>query len=338
MTYGLFPKLLFNDLLRLYNLISIILYSMKELYPLLYALLVVRIISRELLVVGKFISNNIWDTILPSLMIFFTGWIYNGRHWAELPYSLFNAISYAILYIYTFCISNQLAGIEEDRINKPYRPLVTGLVSIRATYHRMYIYNIVFSLYGLYLGIFWLSIAWIALSAYLNLWGGSNHWVTKNLVGMSLGTFILFGVQWHISLAEGQTISSKLQEYFALMSLWAGFSLPIQDFRDAAGDKLLSRKTLPVSLGDDKARKILCIHYLFFLPAIFLCAILSVESLREILQSVKDQMIFIFQLLIHWLVALRLLKYRAPEADHNTYIIYVLLFIAAIPTVYYLKI
>lgn len=291
----------------------------------------IRAISHELYIAWQFINNDIWDTILPSLMIFITGWVFQGRSWAELPLPFLTSLSYAVLYIYTFCMGNQIDGVEEDRLNKPYRPLVTGLVTLKETYFRFYIYNIVYALYGLFLGVFWFSLAWIAVSHYLNLFGGSNHWATKNLVGMTLGTFILFNVQWQIALAPGSTISTNLQVYFALMSAWAGAALPIQDLRDVAGDLKGGRKTLPIVVGDCKARLLLCVHFLIFLPGTFLGAMLTIDSLPEIFSNATDLVIFIVQLAVHWLVAIRLLLYRTPQADHKTYHIYVLLFVAAIP-------
>ncbi|MVT08340.1 UbiA family prenyltransferase [Chitinophaga tropicalis] len=301
------------------------------------ALSLARAISREILIVWKFIDNNIWDTILPSLMIFATGWIYNDSPWADLPLTLLTSVTYAVLYIYTFCLSNQIAGIEEDRINKPYRPLVTGLVTVREAYRRMYIYNLVYALYALYLGIFWYSLAWIVVSYYLNLRGGSKHWITKNIVGMTLATFLLFNVQWHISLSDNQFVNSRLESYFALMSAWAGCALHLQDLRDVAGDKLLGRKTLPISIGDAKARQLLFIHYLFFLPGVFLCSMLTICNLEELRHSWKAVIVFGIQLFVHWTVAFRLLKYRDPESDHKTYIIYVILFVATIPTVCFIQ-
>ncbi|WP_187294777.1 UbiA family prenyltransferase [Chitinophaga pinensis] len=264
-------------------------------------------------------------------MIFFTGWIYHGRSWAELPLPFLTSLSYAVLYIYTFCMGNQLDGVEEDRLNKPYRPLVTGLVTVRETYRRFWIYNILYALYGLLLGTFWYAIAWIIVSCYLNLGGGSNHWATKNLVGMTLGTFILFNVQWSIALPADAHIGTNLEVYFALMSAWAGFALPIQDLRDMAGDLKGGRRTLPIVVGDTRARWYLCIHYLIFLPATFLCAMLTQDSLHDIFSVAVDLIIFLIQLVVHWTVAVRLLLFRSPSADHKTYHCYVLLFVASIP-------
>ncbi len=148
---------------------------------------------------------------------------------------------------------------------------------------------------------------------------------------MTLGAFILFNVQWQIALPAGTTIDAHLEGYFALMSLWAGAALPVQDLRDVAGDLKGGRKTLPIVVGDHRARVLLCIHFLLFLPAIFLGAMLMLDSWRDIFLIVSDLVIFLIQLIVHWTVAVRLLLFRSPEADHKTYHVYVLLFVAAIP-------
>ncbi|SFD79274.1 4-hydroxybenzoate polyprenyltransferase [Chitinophaga sp. CF118] len=303
----------------------------------LYCKLTFRAIIRELRIAWGFINNDIWDTIMPSLLIFITSCIFNGRSWKDLMIPILISLTYAVLYIYTFCISNQIDGIEEDRINKPYRPLVTGFVTMKETFTRMYAYNFVYLVYALFLGLFWYSLAWTIISYYLNLGGWSNHWISKNLVGMTLGTFILFNVQWQIALQPEQVISYRTQAYFAMMSIWAGFALPIQDLRDVAGDLKGGRKTLPIAVGDRKARIILSIHYFLFLPAIFLCAMLTMVPLKEVISKPLNISIFIIQMIVHWLVAYRLLVYTTPEADHRSYLLYVLLFCAAIPMVCVLK-
>ncbi|KAJ7628920.1 hypothetical protein FB45DRAFT_748815 [Roridomyces roridus] len=51
--------------------------------------------------------------------------------------SLGRSLAYFVLYLYTFNIADQITGLDEDRINKPDRPLPSGLLSIRETYVRL---------------------------------------------------------------------------------------------------------------------------------------------------------------------------------------------------------
>lgn len=289
-------------------------------------------IWREVYILWRFINNDIWDTILPSMIIFFTAWKFSDRPWREIPIPLFVAITYACLYIYTFCISNQIAGIEEDRLNKPYRPLPTGLVTIEETRIRLVVYSLFYLLVAYFLQIFWYSLAWVVVSLCLNLYGWSNHWVSKNLLGMSLGTFILFNVQWKIA-QPFQVIGTNTEIYFTFMSLWAGFALPLQDMRDQEGDRLLGRKTLPLAIGDKGARIALFLNFLTLSPLLLLCAMLTQVTILELVTDTLAIVIFLTQILIHWGIAIRIMLYKNPTADHKTYLWYVFLFCAGIPII-----
>jgi 4-hydroxybenzoate polyprenyltransferase len=48
----------------------------------------------------------------------------------------------SFLVLYTFTISNQINGIEEDRIDKPDRPIVSGRVGFQGTYARYGIFTL----------------------------------------------------------------------------------------------------------------------------------------------------------------------------------------------------
>lgn len=290
------------------------------------------IILHEFHVLWKFINNDIWDTILPSLLAFFTAWLYSVHSWKDLPQHLILSLIYACLYIYTFCLSNQINSVEEDRINKPYRPLPTGLVSRRSTIHRIIAYNIIYLVIAYLLGIFWISIGWQIVSCLLNIWGWSNHWITKNLFGMTIGTFLLLSAQWAIA-SPGEGISLNTYLYFTFISLWAGASLPIQDLRDEEGDRKMGRKTLTIALGNRNGRLLMIWEYLLISPGIFLAAMLTQVTISELFNQPVSFVIFVVELLIHWLIAYRLWFYQSPKADDKTYHIFVYLFCSALPMI-----
>ncbi|OBT84770.1 hypothetical protein VE02_08110 [Pseudogymnoascus sp. 03VT05] len=47
----------------------------------------------------------------------------------------------SFLLLYTFTISNHINGIEEDRLNKPNRPIVSGRISLQGAYARYGIFT-----------------------------------------------------------------------------------------------------------------------------------------------------------------------------------------------------
>lgn len=292
-------------------------------------------VTSELKIIWNFINNDIKDTIAPSLIAFFTSWFFCDNELRHLPSHLVNSLIYAILYILTFCMLNQVNSVEEDSINKPYRPLPSGLLTKRQTWNRIIIYSALFLIYAAALHIFWISVAWQAVTYFLNLLGGSNHWVTKNLVGMTVGTFLLLAAQWEIA-SPGEGVNGNVILYWGFISLWAGFALPIQDFRDIDGDRQMGRKTLPLAVGDNKGRGIMVVEYVLLLPFLFLAAMLSQKPLWLLIQDPIDLGILILQISIHWIIAYRLWSFRSPVHDDKTYHLYVYLFCAGVPAICYM--
>ncbi|MET7000649.1 UbiA family prenyltransferase [Chitinophaga defluvii] len=285
---------------------------------------------REANILWRFIKNDIKDTIVPSLISFLTAWLYDEHAWKSFPLRLLFSLGYAALYIYTFCLANQVNSVDEDQINKPERPLPSGLVTRRETVQRIIVYNVLFLAAAYLLHIFWISVGWQLVTAALNYWGWSNHWISKNHVCMSVGTFLLFSGQWTIATPQvAMSMSSYL--YFGLLSLWAGFSLAIQDFRDEEGDRKMGRKTLTISMGNIRGRLVMVFQYLIFSPLIFTAAILTQTSISELRRAPLVMLILLVQLAIHWLIAYRIWFFRNPKADDFTYHVFVYLFCAAVP-------
>lgn len=286
-------------------------------------------ISREPYIIWRFINNDIWDTVIPCLLTFTAAWIYHHRHWQSYPLQFCIAFAYTILYILTFCMANQVYGIEEDKINKPYRPLPQGLITVKGTIQRMVFYNVLFVLVAIPLKVLWLAVGWQIITFLMCRWGFSNHWFTKNPVCITLGTITLLAAEWRIVAM----LDVQIWAFIILLSLWAGLGLPLQDFRDQAGDRLMKRKTLPLAIGDWEARLALCIHFLTLSPAVYLCAILTQINNESVLNNTTAIVIILAQILWHWAIAIRLWLYRTPKGDDNTYHWFVYLFCITIPLV-----
>src|SRR5260221_14441909 len=83
----------------------------------------------ELWVIWKVIVRDIPAALLPILLFSLGAWHYAGGSLTEVVFILARSSLYAFMYTWTFCLSNQIAGIEEDRINKPDRPLASGAIT-----------------------------------------------------------------------------------------------------------------------------------------------------------------------------------------------------------------
>ncbi|MEM7160736.1 MAG: UbiA family prenyltransferase [Myxococcota bacterium] len=167
------------------------------------------------------------------------------------PFEWFRLIAlsqlYALPYIAWFCFSGQAGSVEEDRVEKPFRPLPRGLLSVRGALVRAGIWSLVYLAISAVLGVLPWAVLWLVAGGYHNLGGGHRHWLTKNTLTMSLGTAAQLGAGW--TLVHGNFSPSGLT-FTVGMSVWVGIMANIQDFRDVEGDVRSGRRTLPVLLGD----------------------------------------------------------------------------------------
>ncbi|MFY0252887.1 UbiA family prenyltransferase [Chitinophaga sp. 30R24] len=282
----------------------------------------------EINLVWKFVENDLWDTIVPCLVTFITAFYYCKLPLKAFPIAFLIAVIYTFLYILTFCVTNQLYSVEEDRLNKPTRPLVTGFVTLPEAKKRLLIYNILFIVSGILFHVFLLALAWMIIT-YILCKYGSAHWITKNLVCITAGTITLLAAEWKI--VGG--ITGGVWQFIIILSFWAGFGLPVQDMRDQAGDKIMGRKTLPLAIGDLKARYFLCAYYFSVSPLLFGAAILSQIDLSTLFSNTLVLAILGVQTCWHWAIGVRLLLKRTPQEDDATYHWFVYMFIIGIPLI-----
>ncbi|KAG9318041.1 hypothetical protein JVU11DRAFT_105 [Chiua virens] len=135
-------------------------------------------------------------------------------------------------------VSNQTYSAHEDIVNKPWRPLPSGRISVRAT--RRFRWAL-------------LHCHW--WKSYTDDIGFSSDPVLKNL--MNVGGYLTF--------ESGATLIMSSKAHFDRTSLIALFvsglliftTIHAQDFADAEGDKLSGRRTLPIVAPEGSRRYIL---------------------------------------------------------------------------------
>ena len=168
---------------------------------------------------------------------------------AGLPLKILtaNACKCALLsfvLLYTFTISNQINGIEEDRINKPDRPLVSGRVSLWGAYARY----VAFTVGGLLLAYAMkaeegaiLSVVLVAIHNFTNV---TSFGPSKDLVTTGMLTTGLY-YSWELGGGNYQ----RGIDWVACLSVSLLFTISIQDLRDVDGDAATGRNTTPCMLG-----------------------------------------------------------------------------------------
>lgn len=127
----------------------------------------------------KFIQYDISTTIIPGMLFVLAAWHNAAPDLAALPGTVLWGVLYFWLYCCVFCVSNQLGGEAEDRVNKPGRPLVTGLVSRQGAWVRWLIYMALFDIVGIFLGVVEWAVIWQVVLTLYNLGSWARHWWTK---------------------------------------------------------------------------------------------------------------------------------------------------------------
>ncbi|KAF5376179.1 hypothetical protein D9757_009333 [Collybiopsis confluens] len=196
-------------------------------------------------------------------------------------------------FVYFFNLSNQIVGVEEDRINKPDRPLPSGKVTLAGAKRRWALTLAVFISVALFNpSLLVETIVWVLVTALLTVTPYGNHWFVKSCLGMGIGTWALLRGSWK-SIAP---LTPQAERHALAMSAWTGLLTQIQDIRDIKGDAIIGRYTLPIAVGDSNAGGILALS-----PALLVGA--------------------------HIFIGYRILqKQNGPRYDHKTYMIYTYVF------------
>ncbi|KAI5886114.1 uncharacterized protein SCHCODRAFT_02518687 [Schizophyllum commune H4-8] len=201
-----------------------------------------------------FNKTDISTTVLPMLTF---GYALAGPRSVA---AFFRGFLWMELHLIAFEIKNQTVGLEEDRISKPFRPIVSGRISLEAA-HRLHVTLVVLSLImsAIYGGLTPSIIHLIAISSY-NQGGLARFWALKSPVGALGYTCLCWGVT--LMFEDGHALSPTAQLAFLLQFSIFSTTGHTQDFRDRAGDAAIGRKTLAIVLPQTLARwSLLCLLF-----------------------------------------------------------------------------
>ncbi|EPQ59995.1 hypothetical protein GLOTRDRAFT_134774 [Gloeophyllum trabeum ATCC 11539] len=227
------------------------------------------------------------------------------------------AVMWLTLFVYFVDLSNQITGIDEDRVNKPDRPLPSGLVTLEGARMRWTTVLAGFSLIGIFYPVILPeTLCWVATVAFLNLTPAGNHWFGKNCIAMTTGTWALLSGCWKIIAP----LSATHRSFILTVAVWTGILMPIQDFRDMKGDARVGRRTMQLVYGDITSRRI---YACGFVPAAY--AVLRVGRLADIAP--------IPLALAHVYLAYRTMNHDGPRYDHKTYMHFTYLFCAVVASI-----
>ncbi|KAJ7461956.1 UbiA prenyltransferase family-domain-containing protein [Mycena latifolia] len=210
-----------------------------------------------------------------------------------------------------FNLANQTSAgsVEEDRKNKPFRPIPSGRLTLRQANILRYICLIcgmtLSATYGLH--ILLVNVGFAALIVMYHDFHGDSHWLSKNL--MNAVGYCFF--------ESGATLIAACDRHHfgALAKLALGLSLAIlattihaQDYQDREGDRLAGRRTAPIVFPSISRYTTLVglIGWSIILPRIWQLDIIAQSAV----------------ILLGTLVGVRCVAFRTVKDDEVTYFLY----------------
>ncbi|OJA07745.1 hypothetical protein AZE42_08985 [Rhizopogon vesiculosus] len=196
-------------------------------------------ISGHIMTLFLFTKSDILTGLIPLVRTPYVGFAPHPRL-ARIP----ETIIWIWMHILKHAISNQIQDPEEDKINKPDRPLPAGRITARnAAYVRWLLVpvSLVFSAkYGR------LAVASSACAEALSIWynhfGGGQYWLSKNVltaagyICMEVGAIIIAGPSARIDNISARAITFNCAVFAT--------TVHAQDFKDEEGDRSTGRRTL----------------------------------------------------------------------------------------------
>ncbi|WP_314174817.1 UbiA family prenyltransferase [Streptomyces winkii] len=262
---------------------------------------------REVFVSYRFNSNDLWSTVVPASCFVVAALDRAGLGPYEAALTVAGALPYFWLFIYGSSLINQITGVEEDRLNKPFRPLVTGDSSMRGAKRRLAAVHVLFPALGLVLGVVEWALLWQLLFMLHYAWGGHRHWLAKNLL-IALGVVSQLAAAWQMVMP----IEPAVWHWILTMAAMTFMIIGVQDLRDVEGDRTLDRRTMPIALGDLPCRIYCCVSFVVLLPVTHFVMVAPAGfhwwtvAVDVVLAGLSV------------LLAARVLLLRTPAQDHRT--------------------
>ncbi|KAJ7628887.1 UbiA prenyltransferase family-domain-containing protein, partial [Roridomyces roridus] len=219
-------------------------------------LLPFHIAHHELLIFWRFTWRDWSAAIIPGMLR--TVAALCSQHSPSVEFvlgALGRSLVYFILYQYVFNIANQITGLDEDRINKPDRPLSSGLLSLRGAYIRLFLVAAAYIYVSVAWGVLLWTFLWLFVAASVTFGGYDRYWFTKNIVFIGVGTLCLLQAGW----AFAAPLTQRETQWGLVLSVALGITINLQDLRDVRGDAATQRRTMPIVLGESRFRWVMAL-------------------------------------------------------------------------------
>ncbi|OTB02360.1 hypothetical protein M426DRAFT_74695 [Hypoxylon sp. CI-4A] len=179
---------------------------------------------------------------------------YDTSSWLLIRYPL--ALFWTWSNLLPFNIFNQLSieAIEEDRINKPWRPLPSGMISRNQATALMLTHYVFAVIVGVSIGGLRQSLLLIALGLWYNGFGGADRsFIVRNVIN-AFGILSFASGAMEVALGTPLLVNVPSMQWLGILASVIFSTVQIQDLYDMEGDSIRNRKTMPLVVGDLAAR------------------------------------------------------------------------------------
>ncbi|KAJ5411830.1 uncharacterized protein N7487_006189 [Penicillium crustosum] len=160
-----------------------------------------------------------------------------------------NVMITCLIWVYIFDIANTTSSVEEDKLNKPHRPIPSGLITLKQARVRWLITwclapTILALLYGKW-PAFYMAVeqAWVFA---FYVWPAYRHWLTKSIM-VAGSTFIMLRLLNAVVPNHEQWCMNAVPDM--IVCVWTMATIHLQDFRDIEGDYTTHAITIPILLS-----------------------------------------------------------------------------------------
>jgi 4-hydroxybenzoate polyprenyltransferase len=156
-------------------------------------------------------------------------------------------------------LSNQRApeSVDEDRVNKPWRPIPSGRITPCQTRKVLLVSLPLVLVLNYALGVHADGLLLLTLGFYYNDLKGSDE-VCRDAI-IALCYTLANKISFQIAIGPESAINHRGYVWIATIGLVALSTMHTQDLKDQIGDKLRGRITVPLFLGDEPARAIVAL-------------------------------------------------------------------------------
>ncbi|KAI1820502.1 UbiA prenyltransferase family-domain-containing protein [Xylaria intraflava] len=176
----------------------------------------------------------------------------------EILYRFPLVLAFNWLNVFIFDLANQRsdASIQEDLINKPWRPIPTGKVSAKEARRTMLVAIPLVLLFNYQFGVWRQGFVIMVLTWMYNDIRGGDEIVRDLIISIAYGMFnsasleiaVNGGEYTDINISRGGIIWTSIISAVILTTM------QVQDLKDQAGDRTRGRQTIALWLGDQFSR------------------------------------------------------------------------------------